>query len=105
MIVMNYKVFFEAMKLVPEIPMGDLDIIMNKPDSTDRAADLKWRKTCERNGIDTSPIGVHTHDPIQYHKNANASQALVKAKARIDELEDDLRKVKTQLALAKVINR
>ncbi len=104
-LVMNYKVFLEAMKLVHGIPMGDLDVIMSKPDSTNRKADQNWRKTCERNGIDSGPIGVMTNDPMQYHKNANAATGLAKAQARIDELEEELRKVKTQLALAKVINR
>jgi hypothetical protein len=46
-----------------------------------------------------------TNDPMQYHKNANAANALAKAQVRIDELEDELRKVKTQLALTRVINR
>lgn len=104
-LVMNYKVFLEAMKLVHGIPMGDLDVIMSKPDSKKRGADLEWRKTCERNGIDSSPLGVMTKNPFQYHKNANAAIALTKAQARIDKLEEELRKVKTQLALAKVINR
>lgn len=102
---MNYKVFLEAMRMVHGIPMGDLDVIMNKPDSTDRKADQNWRKTCERNGIDSGPIGVKTNDPMQYHKNANAAEMLVKARARIEELEEELRKAKTQLALTRVINR
>lgn len=102
---MNYKVFLEAMKLVHGIPAGDMDVILNKPACTDRKADQNWRKTCERNGIDSGPIGVLTNDPMQYHKNSNAAQRLVKAQARIDELEEELRKAKTQLALNRVIGR
>lgn len=103
--IMHYKIFLEVMKVVHGIPMEDLNIIMNKPKSYDRKADLIWRKACERNGIDTSPMGVKTSDPVAYSKHASAAQNWEKAQQRINDLEEELRKTKTQLALVKVLNR
>jgi len=102
---MNYKVFQEAMKLAQAMPHEDLVLILAKPETTDRKADQTWRRTCERNGVDTSPIGVKTSDPVGYTRDYQAKQKLEEARDRIKVLEDELRKAMTQLALYKVTNR
>jgi hypothetical protein len=102
---MHYKVFAEAMKMAQEMPHEDLVVILAKPETTNRQADLAWRKTCARNGVDTSPLGSKTSDPERYERNYAAAERLQEAKAKIEKLETDLRTAMTKLALYKVTNR
>jgi hypothetical protein len=103
--IMHFRVFLEAMKLARAMPHDDLGIVISKPDVADRKADQAWRRTCERNGIDTSPAGVKTGDPARYVRDYYVGQRLEVAKAKIEQLESELRTLRTQLALLKVTNR
>lgn len=51
---MHYSVLFEAAALLGSLSPEDRDLILSKPASTDRAADMAWRRLCRRHGIVTT---------------------------------------------------
>lgn len=99
------------------MPAEDREIIVNRPKTTDRAADSVYRRRCTKWGISTGPRGL-TKDP-GYTERANAmqrvrdlEQRIEKMKAEGQRVQDDRKKaqdeidaIRSMLAHAAVIER
>ncbi len=75
-----------AMKKSQEIPADAWEIITHKPETSDRAAYMRWRRTCEAHRILTTALGK-TRDAEMYERLRSCERKLERKQKRMEELE------------------
>lgn len=92
----HYKCYIEIVEKLTALPAGVRRAIINKPATTDRKADMAWRRLCAEHGIETGAVGIlgarTDYDRLRYleERVKELEARLVAAKAR-DPIEEHRR--------------
>lgn len=91
----------DALAAWDRIPADDRRRIMRRPATTDRAADMAWRRLCARHGISTGPRGISA-DRRAYAQGRRREERIESLQAQLADAEARIRDLRLDRARARI---
>lgn len=83
----------EIVEILAKIPPEDLEVIRNKPASSDMAAYQKWRRMCAKHSLTTAAAGITENMP-QYQEDYALRRRLEEKDAELKNLQGQVDKLR-----------